>query len=367
MLFLSNLAGWLYNAGMPRKRSPSVDEALLASVEAHPRDLTRTVAEQIGVSRQTVAGRVRNLVEEGYLARSGTTRPTYVRGVRREGMFRHALKGLAEDQVWSDEVAPLLRGMPANLVDIAHHGLTEMVNNAIDHSEGRHLQVMARRDAERLSLWVVDDGIGIFRKIARALALPDERLALLELSKGKFTTDPRRHTGEGVFFTSRMFDNFQIVSGDLVFDHDDVEEDDLLYDVEVPRAPHGTTVFMTVSLSSARTAKQVFDEYSSGPDDYDFAKTVVPVRLAKVGDENLVSRSQAKRLMQRVDKFRCVVLDFDGVGMIGPAFADEVFRVFANAHPHVELGVMRAVPEVQQMIRRAQIAHDNDNGQLPLI
>ena len=55
-------------------------------------------------------------------------------------------------------------------------------------------------------------------------------------------------------------------------------------------------------------------------DDYSFAKTVVPVRLAKIGDENLVSRSQAKRLLQRVDRFRCVVLDFDQVGSIGQAF-----------------------------------------------
>ncbi len=230
----------------------------------------------------------------------------------------------------------MLRGLPTNLVDIAHHGLTEMVNNAIDHSEGRHLQVMARRDAKRVSLWVMDDGIGIFRKITRALVLPDERLALLELAKGKFTTDPRRHTGEGVFFTSRMFDNFQIVSGDLVFDHDGAKDNDLLSDVEAPAALGGTTVVMTIGLLSERTVKQVFDAFSSGPDDYDFAKTVVPVRLAKVGDENLVSRSQAKRLMQRVDRFRCVVLDFDAVNMIGQAFADEVFRVFANDHPHVK-------------------------------
>lgn len=352
---------------MLRKRPSSVDEALLAAVDAHPRDLTRAVATQVGLSRQAVAARVRHLVANGYLARSGTTRPTYVRGTRREGVFRHALKGLAEDRVWSEDVGPLLRDMPVNLVDIAHHGLTEMVNNAIDHSEGRHLLVMVKRDAERLSLWVVDDGIGIFRKIARALALPDERLALLELSKGKFTTDPRRHTGEGVFFTSRMFDNFQIVSGDLVFDHDEAEPDDLLYDVDTALARHGTTVFMTIRLSSERTAKQVFDEYSSGPDDYDFAKTVVPVRLAKVGDENLVSRSQAKRLMQRVEKFRCVVLDFHDVSMIGQAFADEVFRVFANDHPHVELVAIHAVSDVQRMIRRAEVARDNGNGQLPLI
>jgi DNA-binding Lrp family transcriptional regulator len=352
---------------MPRRRSHAIDAALLAAVAAHPRDLTRTVAAQVGVSRQTVAARVRALVEDGYLARSGTTRPTYVLGARRDGVFRHALDGLAEDRVWSGDVAPMLRGLPANVVDIAHHGLTEMVNNAVDHSEGRRLEVAVRRDAERVAMWVTDDGIGIFRKITRALDLPDERLALLELSKGKFTTDPRRHTGEGVFFTSRMFDSFQIVSGDLVFDHDDAEDEDWLYDIGTSRGRHGTTVFMAIGIASGRTAKQVFDAYSSGPDDYDFAKTVVPVRLAKVGDETLVSRSQAKRLMQRVDRFRCVVLDFDGVSTIGQSFADEVFRVFANAHPHVELVVLHAVPDVQQMIRRAEAARDRDDGQLSLI
>jgi hypothetical protein len=123
-------------------------------------------------------------------------------------------------------------------------------------------------------------------------------------------------------------------------------------------ARRGTTVLMEIAMKSRRTAKQVFDKFSSGPDDYAFAKTVVPVRLAKVGDENLVSRSQAKRLMQRVERFRTVVLDFAGVASIGQAFADEVFRVFANAHPRVELIPMHAVSQVQQMIRRAQVARD---------
>jgi hypothetical protein len=109
----------------------------------------------------------------------------------------------------------------------------------------------------------------------------------------------------------------------------------------------------------------VFEEYSSGPDDYSFAKTVVPVRLARVGDENLISRSQGKRLMQRVDQFRQVVLDFAGVAIIGPAFADEVFRVFAREHPEVELVAIHVVPEVRQMIRRAEVARDQQKGDVP--
>ena len=91
-------------------------------------------------------------------------------------------------------------------------------------------------------------------------------------------------------------------------------------------------------------------------------KTIVPVRLAQIGDENLISRSQAKLLVQRINRFRHVVLDFAGVIMIGPAFADEIFRVFANAHPEVELVPVHAVPEVQQMIRRAESARDRESS-----
>ncbi|TAN03773.1 MAG: DUF4325 domain-containing protein [Rhodanobacteraceae bacterium] len=348
---------------MPRPdRSAKVDAALLARVEKHPRDLVAVVGDALDLTRQTVAVRARALIEAGYLAKSGTTRPTYSLGPSRRAVFTHTLRGLEEDRVWSHDVAPLLRGLPTNLIDICHHGLTEMVNNAIDHSDGSHLRVFVDRTRETITLMVSDDGVGIFRKITAALALPDERLALLELSKGKLTTDPRRHTGEGVFFTSRMFDRFQIVSGEFVFDHDDAQADDLLDNIEPRYARHGTTVLMEIATRSRRTAKRVFDQFSSGPDDYAFAKTVVPVRLAKIGDENLVSRSQAKRLMQRVERFRTVVLDFAGVADIGQSFADEVFRVFANAHPGVELVPMHAVSAVQQMIRRAEIARDEDHA-----
>ena len=94
---------------------------------------------------------------------------------------------------------------------------------------------------------------------------------------------------------------------------------------------------------------KVFKQFTTG-DDFGFTKTVVPVRLAQYGDDNLVSRSQAKRLIVRFEKFRTVVLDFKSVAMIGQAFADEVFRVFPLAHPEVELMSLNANKEVSQMI-----------------
>lgn len=347
-------------------RSVEIDAALLQAVATHPRDLVGMVAAQLGLSGARVSTQVRKLVADGYLRKNGTTRPVYTMGHNRRLWQRYPREGLAEDTLWSAQLSPLLRDVPRNVLDIAHHGATEMINNAIDHAEAAHVVVhMDLRDG-KLLLAISDDGVGIFRKIARALELPDERLALLELSKGKFTTDPRNHSGEGVFFTSRMFDRFQIVSGGLVFSHEERHGKDVLFDFD-DTPQNGTVVFMSISTASVRTAKQVFDEYSSGPDEYAFAKTVVPVRLAQVGDENLISRSQAKRLMQRVDRFRHVVLDFSGVNAIGQAFADEIFRVFAQAHAEIELVPVHVVPEVQQMIRRAEVARDHDDRQLSLL
>lgn len=347
-----------------RDRSPEIEAALLRAVAEHPHDLVSMVAAQLGLSRQRISLQVRELVAGGYLEKVGTTRPRYALGPNRRLSRRYPRAGLAEDAIWFDLLLPLLRDLPRNVLDIAQHGVTEMVNNAVDHSEARHVGVRMDCSGGRLLLEVVDDGIGIFRKITSALDLPDERLALLELSKGKLTTDPRRHSGEGIFFTSRMFDGFRITSGALAFDHDARYDADLLDDAE---DCDGTTVVMEIAADSPRTARSVIDQYSSGPEDYSFARTVVPVRLAKVGDESLVSRSQAKRLLQRIDRFRSVVLDFAEVSTIGQAFADEIFRVFANAHPEVELIPIHALPEVQQMIRRAEVLRDEEGGQLPLL
>jgi anti-sigma regulatory factor (Ser/Thr protein kinase) len=345
-------------------RSAEIETALLRAVAEHPRDLVSMVAAQLGLSRQRIHQQVQALVAGGYLVKRGSTRPTYAQGPNRRFLRAYPRAGLAEDRVWYGDLLPLLQHLPRNVLDIAQHGITEMANNAVDHSDAQQIVVAMECSNGQLRFDVSDDGIGIFRKITRALDLPDERLALLELSKGKLTTDPQRHSGEGIFFTSRMFDVYRIESGGLVFEHDASYDLDLLDD-----AHHieGTQVIMRIATDSPRKVEAVFDQYSSGPDDYAFARTVVPVRLAKVGDENLVSRSQAKRLLQRVENFRHVVLDFAEVSGIGQAFADEIFRVFTNAHPEVELIPVHAVPDVQQMIRRAQVLRDSQGGQLPLL
>jgi 23S rRNA pseudoU1915 N3-methylase RlmH len=118
---------------------------------------------------------------------------------------------------------------------------------------------------------------------------------------------------------------------------------------------------MELNNHSPRTVKKVFDEFASGKG-YSFSKTVVPVRLAKYGDEELVSRSQAKRLLARIEKFEIVVFDFQGINLIGQAFADEIFRVFKQNNPDIAMLLSNANADVAQMIRRAQNQAKHDGG-----
>ncbi len=112
---------------------------------------------------------------------------------------------------------------------------------------------------------------------------------------------------------------------------------------------------MKLNNHTSRTITKIFKQYSTG-DEYGFTKTVVPVNLARYGNENLISRSQAKRLLARIELFKTVLFDFTDVPTIGQAFADEIFRVFAVGHPQIDLVPMHANTAVKQVIDRARAA-----------
>lgn len=310
------------------------------------------LGDEFGLSRQSVASHLKRLLQQGLVEAVGATRARTWRLRELERQERSFPRdGLSEDVVWRTLISPLVAGMPQNVRDVWHYGITEMVNNAIDHSGSEFVHVGAFRNALYTQAWVTDDGEGIFAKIQRALALFDPREAILELAKGKLTTDPDNHTGEGIFFSSKVFDVFDIRSGNLHFMHDDGMADVLL---ERPKDAPGTVVLMRLANDATRTTQEVFDRFAA-PEEYTFAKTIVPVRLAQYEGEKLVSRSQAKRLTMRFEKFQTVILDFEGVAEIGQAFADEVFRVFQAAHPGTEMLPIHVTPAVEAMIKRVTV------------
>ena len=317
------------------------------------------LAKIAGVSRQVANGYLQTLLREGLIEAEGATRArVYHLKTLAEVERRYPREGLQEDLVWRELVSPVVARLPQNVRDIWHYASTEMINNAIDHSGTPEVRVETRKNAVYTEVLVADEGVGIFVKIQQALELHDPREAILELAKGKLTTAPEEHTGEGIFFTSRVLDLFEIESHHLRFTHAPPGEDAIAeHSADTP----GTRIRMRLANDSPRELQAVFDAFTD-PDEYTFDKTVVPLRLAQYEGEKLVSRSQAKRVAFRFERFKRVELDFAGVSDIGQAFADELFRVFAAAHPNTRITPINTSPAVDQMIRRAVAARASQNG-----
>lgn len=256
-------------------------------------------------------------------------------------------RGLAEDVVlrrMKDE-SGIFHRLPSNVAGILDYAFTEMLNNAIEHSHSRNIVVRIKRSGGRIEFKVVDRGVGIFKTIKRARHLGNELEAIQELIKGKLTTDPKRHSGEGIFFTSKAGDRLLIKGSGkkLVFDNklSDVFVEDINPIV-------GTAVEFSIAERSKKELRDIFADYAG--ESYEFAKTVVTIALFKTTGD-YISRSQARRVLAGLDKFKTVVLDFKGVQTVGQAFADEVFRVWQKNHPAIGIDIRNANENVELMIQ----------------
>ncbi|MBL7157496.1 MAG: DUF4325 domain-containing protein [Candidatus Omnitrophica bacterium] len=335
---------------MPLKRVERelLHKFILQNVKKHPKDIAALVASTFGLSRQAVNINIRKLINAGLIISEGITRGIEYKLKEKKHIFTFDVTpNLKEDEAWREKIFPILPKLKENILNICNYGFTEMLNNVIDHSESDIVEIEININAIRVSFVIIDRGVGIFDKIQKAFNLSDPRHAILELAKGKVTTDPSRHTGEGIFFTSRIFDDFDILSQDLYFHGH--KDDDWLLDRE--KITKGTAVFMEIYRDSEKKAEEIFLEYSPRKDDYGFTKTKVPVKLLKYEGEELISRSQAKRLTIRFDKFKEVILDFEGVKKIGQPFADEIFRVFRNKHPEINLMWINENQDVDKIIK----------------
>ncbi|CAA6820255.1 MAG: ATP-binding region, ATPase-like [uncultured Sulfurovum sp.] len=331
---------------------------IIRDVVHHPNDISSHIANIFNITPQAVYNHIKRLEKEGYITSTGRGKgKRYTLGVVREYGIKVPLsEGLSEDVVWRNSFAFIFEGLEENIIDICHYGFTEMVNNVIDHSGGENVHLHIYRNKEKVTMFVMDDGEGIFKRIKRLCSLEDERHAIMELSKGKLTTDPENHTGEGIFFTSRMFDEFEIESKGLNYSHYDQNKFDFLFDSELEVEEMGTMVVMVIDITSKRLIRDVFDAYTEDLKDEgtsQFNKTVIPVKLAIYGNEKLVSRSQAKRLLTRVEKFKHVIFDFEDISTVGQAFADEIFRVYANKNNDIVLIPLNMNEDVNRMVQRA--------------
>jgi anti-sigma regulatory factor (Ser/Thr protein kinase) len=338
-----------------RLKKTVVDEYILENVVTHASNIANLAASHFKVSQQAINRHLNRLINDGKIAKTGTRKATKYSLVTSKYCWKFDLRQLPldEHQIWDQTVNPHVKEFSANARSILVFCFTEMVNNVIDHSSAK--AIIIEFDLEPKSpfirLVIYDNGIGIFRKIKDAFNLDDERESILELTKGKITTDPARHSGEGIFFTSRMADKFSVASGQYVFTRHNRESDWFIDDRSSADDGEGTIIVIELDKSTTRTTEDTFKLYTD-PETLTFSKTHVFVKLAKLEEETYVSRSQAKRLMSGLQKFKHVILDFEKVRSVGQGFVDEVFRIFKTENPDIRLESINMNDNVKFMITR---------------
>ena len=339
---------------MPRALLSLSTVWITEAARAHPHDLSHHVAERLGLGLAAARHLVRKLVQLDWLQRcGGVNRPEYRPGAFRQVVRRYTLAGLQEDLPWAQDFAPCF-DLRDNVAQLAQTAFTELLNNAIEHSGGTRVTVSMRQTPTQLQLLVSDDGRGIFDAIGATYQITDPALAMLELAKGKLTTRPEGHTGRGLFFTSRMADIIDLHANNQAFQQRDWQREQWQRGRAACR--QGSAVYVAISLDTDRTVDEVLRRYSLDGQGYDFDRTVVPLRLASGSQLALASRAQARRVAARLQRFRRVELDFEGLAEVGHGFADELLRVFHHQHPEVELVPVNMAPKVAALIESVQEA-----------
>ncbi len=331
-------------------KKTKIKEFIYKELPEHSGDIVALIAKNFGISRQGAHLYISQEVKDGKIIKIGNTNSTryFLVGGNKIEFSLTTKQRLEEDRVWSKYVKPMILKYPENIQRIIAYGFTEIYNNAIDHSGGSVIYTKIEVIGEKIEITIMDNGVGIFKKIKDALKLDSIRESILHLSKGKFTTDPANHSGEGIFFTSRVFDRFSILSSDMYYSFEN--EDWFLSGEKNENFGQGTFIKMIISVNSTKTTKEVMDKYTD--QEIGFGKTIVAVALSSDPNDPHVSRSQAKRLIMGLDKFKTIILDFKNVASVGQAFVDEVFRVFKNENPNINIKYVNANEEVDSMIKR---------------
>lgn len=336
-------------ASAPKKKGEDLRQFILENVAAHARDIGPFVCKKTGLSRNAVNYHLKQLVDQGKLKATGKTRnKTYALVPLSKHVYQSFCAQITEHETYNAEFAPYFDGLSDSVEYSWNHAITEMMNNVRDHSEGNEIEVELKQYFTHSFVRVSDDGVGIFNKIKKDQHLNTHEDVVLELSKGGVTSDPENHAGEGIFFTSKLMDMFCIYSDGEKYAPSKAKFSEEILDGFNNK---GTHVLMQHWNNSERSYKDIFPTHTEEVEGVPkFLQTRILVSNAMLGGKQLVSRSQAKRLTAGLEKFNKVILDFDGVEMLGQGFADQVFRVYALAHSDVEIACENTSKAVDAMI-----------------
>lgn len=336
-----------------KSKRNAIENYILEKIAISEPDVITKTKEAFSLSINSVYRYLNNLIDKGNIERKRNGVYSIVNKVHRFKLLREKKELDDEQKIYDRYIYPeLISGLPENVRMIWDFSFTEMMNNVIDHSFCTEATCVALSNLSYTAITIYDNGVGIFKSIKDWFGLDSIEDAIAELFKGRVTTDSANHSGEGIFFTSRLLDEFAVLSSGKVFTHNRFDE--IFADFkEFPGFERwqnlkGTIVFMKQSNISTKIVSEILERFSD-EDTAEFSKTSIPIK--EFFDTYPVSRSQAKRLCARLNVFKEIELDFEGVSDIGQGFADEVFRVFQDRNPEIIIKAINMTPNVERMFK----------------
>jgi anti-sigma regulatory factor (Ser/Thr protein kinase) len=341
-----------FNRRAKLNQAQEIKKYILSNVAAHPFNIVSVAATEFGVSRTTVLRHINYLVIAEKLIKTGSTKQTlYTLANAMEQNFNFKLNGAFDEyHIFNKYILSAIKPyINDKSFEICEYVITEMLNNAKDHAEGNKITIAFKIAQSQISFIILDNGIGIFKKLQNFHNFNDEREAMLQLSKGKLTSDPANHTGEGIFFSSRAVDTFEIRANNFAFLRDNNIKDWSLHQTNTTA---GTEIKFIITRQTSRSLKDLFITYQE-EDTLKFNKTEILINLAQEHGDRLISRSQAKRITANLDDFAKVTLDFTKVHIVGQGFVDQIFRVFQTQRPELIITYINANEDVEFMLKRS--------------
>jgi anti-sigma regulatory factor (Ser/Thr protein kinase) len=334
-----------------RSKRESIKAYILEKIASNDHNISQKTTDTFQITETTYYRYLHDLEKQGIIFKSDGSRKYRLTTKTFSKIYDLQSEGLRyDDKIYLEDIFPIIDDLPQNVIHMWDYCFTEMMNNVIDHSNAEHVAVSVFRDYIQTTIIISDDGIGIFNKIQKYFGYSSLNDVIMELFKGKLTTDHNNHSGEGIFFTSKIADLFAAISDGKVFSHSNYTE--VLKDVdELPAAnnnilPVGTTILMRITNHSQKDPAEIFNTYSDV--DGGFYKTSIP--LKNIYDRYPVSRSQAKRLVHRFEDFKEIDLDFEGISDIGQGFAHQLFHIYHRDHPEITLNAVNTNEKISRMI-----------------
>ncbi len=323
----------------------AIRDFILAHIGRHGDTILSHTMAHFAVKKSLVQQQLHALLTEQYIRRD--EQHGYQLGPLREYVKRYTLTpDFASNAVWEHDIAPLLEAADAEVRHTCRYALRALINNTLQHAQATQLHLYLRYTPHDVLLIVRDNGQGLLSTLKQHAQLRDPDYALLEISKGALTHPDSGDAGNSLCICARVFSDMAIDSGNTSFTY----QSNSVF-VPLPddgRGDQQTIIRLLLQLNDKPALDHVMQQVAA-------KHCHIPVHL--IQQQHALSRTQAQHLLYRLEQFASIHLDFSHVRNVSPAFANDIFYTFQQAHPNIPLSYSNANEKVSKHVQHALSKH----------